>query len=47
MICPKCGRDNLEGVKFCIDCGTPLLRSVSDEPVENIAEEVETVPQPI
>ena len=45
MICPNCGRENLEGVKFCIDCGTPLLTPVSDEPVENIVEEVETVSQ--
>ncbi|MCQ2081214.1 MAG: zinc ribbon domain-containing protein [Lachnospiraceae bacterium] len=24
MFCPKCGKENQEGVKFCISCGEPL-----------------------
>src|SRR5215467_10387414 len=28
MECPSCGAANLEGKKFCGDCGTPLPLSV-------------------
>jgi hypothetical protein len=26
MQCPRCGGDNPEGVKFCIECAAPLTR---------------------
>jgi predicted amidophosphoribosyltransferase len=26
MLCPRCGVDNSEGGKFCIECATPLPR---------------------
>lgn len=24
MLCPNCGKDNLPGAAFCIDCGARL-----------------------
>ena len=45
MICPNCGKENEEGVKFCIDCGTPLV-PVSAETVDHIPEEVQIETQP-
>ena len=39
--CPKCGRDNLEGIKFCIGCGTPLEKIDMDEDKADV-EETET-----
>src|SRR5262245_54362331 len=26
MRCESCGTENLDGAKFCIECGTPFLR---------------------
>lgn len=39
MLCPKCGKDNLEDTKFCSECGTQLIRS---QEAETIAETIDT-----
>lgn len=30
MFCTKCGKDNGDGNKFCIECGTPLKQASND-----------------
>lgn len=42
MICSNCGKENLEGSKFCEGCGT-LLQAVqqpAEQPVQNIEQQV-------
>ncbi len=31
MFCSKCGKENVEEAKFCVDCGTPLEKSSSNK----------------
>ena len=42
MNCPNCGKELLEGAKFCPDCGEKIEAEKS-EAVNTVAEEVETV----
>lgn len=42
MNCPNCGKELLEGAKFCPDCGEKI-ESKKSEAVNAVAEEVETV----
>ncbi len=32
MLCPKCGREFVGGIKKCPDCGVPLAADVPPEP---------------
>ena len=34
MFCPRCGKENVEGSKFCIYCGAELLREGLDDRVK-------------
>ncbi len=42
MYCPNCGKELLEGAKFCPDCGEKIEAEKS-EAVNAVAEEIETV----
>lgn len=42
MYCPNCGKELLEGAKFCPDCGEKIEVEMSAT-VNDVAEEVETV----
>ena len=44
MICPNCGKENEEGVKFCTECGLPL--PVIAEPVGS-TQEVPAAEEPV
>ena len=32
MFCPNCGKDNLPGAVFCIDCGARLQPAPNPQP---------------
>ncbi len=34
MLCPSCGKDNPDGVRFCVHCGTRLVTTM-EQPVES------------
>jgi len=43
MLCPSCGKDNPDGVRFCVHCGTRLVTTV-EQPVESLPTETPQLP---
>ena len=46
MFCSKCGSQANSDAKFCENCGTPFAESAAPPPVEGVASDIPTAPQP-
>ena len=47
MNCPNCGKESVEGAKFCESCGAPLVSEVSEPAAKPAAPVQQAAPAPV